>query len=606
MNRRGWDEEDFARYQPAFVESYLDNRSCQSQTIEEWTALEGEIHFPVSDIYAPVRIAVAISGSERNGYAIDLTKDEWYAKFLHAVSESLIEANIAKPTDTIKLEDVRRDSIEGRSIADIEQIGVIYTTVNGVRTVDMPTSKIAGLGCAIKTPATHSISKERRLEEYISDVCGRVEGLCMSTLGKAKSMVDIERIVSKEDDPTNLKHGITEMILKDGGVSGLPTFSKLIETYSDPDVLNAIRNGVMSEAEIASEMSRIFLDEVARSMQSMGSTVESFYEAKVRSDIRAAPSSRTIFGSGVNAAAQRIEAVMQVYPTATKLHRDVLNNAFYQNDTLGCNLIMAIKKSGRRGLGRRNGIRHTNSSISGGPKAANAQKHGQLENRKHAVRGDTYSKLLGMDIDRLKVAFHRSNALRGLPPHPGSVEMYTPVSAPVSREPPSTQAYTTATTANANASIRSKVEVPSLTPKVVRPRIELEPYIGQKSRMDNDNDDDVPPPLESRIATAAAAVATTTVSAVAKPEPPSVEFFTSARTKNEVPLSGSRTAPIRVREEVPSLEFRVKQPQQQQQPISQSVVSAAVAVSTLPSLSGLLNRTTALNNILAGPISRVK
>ena len=78
------DEEDFSRYQPTYVEAYMDNRS-PGETIEEWTENEGKFAFAETDIFEPVLVAVAISGTENNGFSIDLTKADWHSRFQVAV-----------------------------------------------------------------------------------------------------------------------------------------------------------------------------------------------------------------------------------------------------------------------------------------------------------------------------------------------------------------------------------------------------------------------------------------------------------------------------------------------------------------------------------------
>lgn len=116
-----FDDDSLSIYQPYYVECYISNRSDENQTIEDWTEMEGEHHFPASEIYAPVNVPVAISGSECNGYAINMTRNDWYEQFSQAVCESLVGGGLAKKGDKIELEDVRRDPIKGRSIQEVKK-----------------------------------------------------------------------------------------------------------------------------------------------------------------------------------------------------------------------------------------------------------------------------------------------------------------------------------------------------------------------------------------------------------------------------------------------------------------------------------------------------
>jgi hypothetical protein len=152
-------DDDFAQYQPAYVEAYIDNRLSSGQSIEDWTDEEGKFQFAESDIYAPVTVTVAISGSEYNGFSVDPTKTDWQARFQTAVKQALVESGLAKVGDVVALEDVRADSLAERSMTEFLQTPIIYPTVNGKRTIDMPQTM---LGCAVPTPATHSINRDLR------------------------------------------------------------------------------------------------------------------------------------------------------------------------------------------------------------------------------------------------------------------------------------------------------------------------------------------------------------------------------------------------------------------------------------------------------------
>jgi hypothetical protein len=174
------DEGEYSRYQPVYVEAYMDNRAFRGQTIQEWTEDEGKYHFTSSDIYAPVTVAVAISGTENNGFSIDLTKPDWHNRFHAAVKQTLVDAGLARVGDVVGLEDVRSAPIADKSLQELMQTAVVYATVNGKRTKgSKPTEP---LGCAVPTPVTHSASKESKLVEYVGDLCGRAKEMFIRNL----------------------------------------------------------------------------------------------------------------------------------------------------------------------------------------------------------------------------------------------------------------------------------------------------------------------------------------------------------------------------------------------------------------------------------------
>ena len=88
----------------------------------------------------------------------------------------LVTSGLAKAGDVVALEDVRSKPISNKTLEEIIQTPIVYSTVNGKRTIDIPTQS---LGCTVSTPITHSINREFKLEEYIGDLCARVK-VCIS------------------------------------------------------------------------------------------------------------------------------------------------------------------------------------------------------------------------------------------------------------------------------------------------------------------------------------------------------------------------------------------------------------------------------------------
>ena len=65
--------------------------------------------------------------------------------------------------------------------------------------------------------------------------------MLVKNLSDAQSMAEIEQRICVDDHERNLKPVIAAMILADAGTTGLANFSKLIETFADPEVLKAIQ-----------------------------------------------------------------------------------------------------------------------------------------------------------------------------------------------------------------------------------------------------------------------------------------------------------------------------------------------------------------------------
>lgn len=430
-------------------------------------------------------------------------------------------------------------------------------------------------------------------------------------MSKAESIADIEQMVSKETEAINLKHDIHEMIMKDGGKSGLASFGKLVAVHSDPEVLTAIRNGTITEADIATEMSRIVLDEVALAIQAHWPAVDGFYQAKKMESINAKPSTRTVIGTGGSATTKRIESVMQEFPNAVKLHRKIMDKAFYQNDMLGCKLVIAIKKSGCKGLKRRNNRHAGRSNSNNASKNNNKSYHGgHLERRRHKVRGDTYRRLLSSDDKALLDAFHRSNELRGIPRHPGAIENYGGSSLGTGGwggwfetrgNAGSDNGMIYSATAGANAEDYERYareEPPSMGFAPLQSKLEppsLEPHV--KS---------VPAPLQSKLEPVGMEVPSLEPAGVVRKQLPAMEPY--VKVTSTISSTVAAAAAVKVSTEVPSLEPRKvgkKLPSLEQAPVS---VKQEVMVEKETNLPSLANFETLVNmkSILAGPTRRVK
>lgn len=440
------DEEEFSRYQQAYVEAYLDNRIHSSQSIEEWTQEEGKLHFPASDIYAPVEVAVAISGSELNGFSIDLTRPDWHNQFQAAVKQSLLDAGLARAGDAFGLTDVRGNSIADKTQHEIQQTGVIYATVNGKRTIDMPASS-AVIGCAVETPATHAINKEELLHNYVEDTLHTASAIIIDSLCKAGSVVDVENQISVEGHKANLLPVLTNVIMKSGTAKqGTLAFAKVVETYADPAVLMAIQDGRLSYEDIATDMANNVLDNVAAAMQVHNEELDAFYQHQaiasstaISSSIAASsPQGRSIFGG--TASAKRIQAIATEYPTARRLHGSIVQGALLGNAALGDRVKIVVKRgpvyfytASSRRVHKKKGSRHLHhhQHHHTGQVSNYYDKHGKFHPHhkggkkshyhQYPTTDDYHKSYFHGDRERYMHSLHCAHKRAGLPPHPGSL-----------------------------------------------------------------------------------------------------------------------------------------------------------------------------------------
>lgn len=159
-------DELYERYQPNYVETYL-NEKTPGQSIEEWTALEGNKLFVGNQIYKPLTIAVSIQGPSNNNFGVDATRVDWHPQFVTAVKSTLVQGQIARASDTVTLTDVRGNNISDFTVHQLQQVGTIYPVVNGKRV----SAAVRQQREFVDTPPTHAINKEQLLSQWSADVC---------------------------------------------------------------------------------------------------------------------------------------------------------------------------------------------------------------------------------------------------------------------------------------------------------------------------------------------------------------------------------------------------------------------------------------------------
>jgi len=268
------DDDEYRTFLPSYVETYLNNRENTHQTIEEWTDAEGFQFFPAGEIYRPVDVPIAITGSEANAFEVDMTRPEWRTQLQSAVTAVVVAAGLAKPSDKVELHNVRREALGDKvDRMELEQTGVLYATVNGTRTTDMVKSKQAGLGCAVRTPLAFSPIKEDMLHSYVGDLVTRAKELVISVLTPSTSMYDLnDRVTGVNKSATNavadIKTQVADLISRDAGVctAEVGTFKGLLETYADQLALKAIAVGKLSERLVAEKMASHIVTEVRTSV----------------------------------------------------------------------------------------------------------------------------------------------------------------------------------------------------------------------------------------------------------------------------------------------------------------------------------------------------
>jgi len=415
--KRYLNDEDYVGYKDEYVETYLTN-APPNLTIDEWTAHEGSSLFSACDIYKPKLVSVALCGSEYNRFAVDHTKPDWSAQLCNAVKSCLVNSGLARTGDNVALTNVRDRPVDGMTMFEVEQAGALYATVNGKRSIDMPQS--AGfLGCAVDTPVTHAVNKDELLDEHISNIVRDASDICVNNLIKAKAVVHLEHIISDEKHEQNILPVISEMIMKNGG--HMESFEKLIENHADATVLQGIQNGDISYEDIANDIARCILDEVASAMQAYNAETSSFYQAKALQDSGALqsseiPKTRTIFGKNTLADNETINAIQSRFPTSKKLHREIVDRALVDNANLGYKIKIIVQDGDvkfKKSCHRRRRKGHGNRGHTHSVTHRDARKE-----RGYAIRDyDRYFK--GNERRKMHMVRH-VHVLKGLPPAPGT------------------------------------------------------------------------------------------------------------------------------------------------------------------------------------------
>ena len=346
------DDDEYRVYTPLYVEAYMINRECAEQTIEDWTDAEGLLLFAAGEIYREVEVPVAITGTEANAFSVDMTRPEWRKQFQEAVTAAVMSAGLAKTGDKVELRNMRHEPLGDQvDRLDLEQVGMIYATVNGQRTMDTVKSKQAGLGCAVRTPLTHSPIKEDVLHSCVKDMVGRAKELIISALIPSVDMTDLnvratgggnKSAASGPDKVVDIKRQVADMIYRDAGLctAELGTFKGLIDTYADPLVLTAIRLGKLTHRDVADKMAAHIAAEVVAQIRADNKDVEGFYQAQQLTKTGVQNHIGSIFSSDstMGQTAARLGKIRASFPTPAKLYRTVVSNALDANEGL-CNCI---------------------------------------------------------------------------------------------------------------------------------------------------------------------------------------------------------------------------------------------------------------------------
>lgn len=401
---------EFNRYKREYVQSFIENASI-GQTIEEWTYSEGQRLFPVSEIYRPTLLSVALCGSEYNRFSVNSNTPDWYTELHNSVKESLIDIGLASESDKISLTDVTGNCISNMSYHELQQLGAVYPTVNGKRSIDTQTSN-GYIGCAVDTPATHAVNKEQMLQTHMVEIVEAAAELCLEKLVKAKTMNDLENYISNEDHSENLLPVIKSVILESPGHLG--SFAKIIEHHSEPAVLKAVQSGELTHDAIATDISRLVLDELALAMVAHNEDVDAFYQAKQLSPLEFQDSGkRTIYGKSTLATTNTIDSIFSKYPTAVKLHSAIVEKAFGDNAFLGCHMCRCLKEGGRhkKGARRRRKHRHDKQVVQ-----CETDGAGNMMCRRHVIHD--HSPFYGKDRKKWLKHHRRLHQMRNLPPAP--------------------------------------------------------------------------------------------------------------------------------------------------------------------------------------------
>lgn len=415
-------DEDFVeeRYQPLYVETFMENRTI-GQTIEEWTVQEGRHLFASSDIYRPMKVAVAIQGPSNNCFALDMTKVDWHSQFASAVKNTLIAADLAQAGDTLTLTTVRGDGIADLTMHELQQVGVVYPLINGKPANAHPSQLIAAPH--IETPATHAVNRDELLAQWSADVCQKGISVIAAQAARAQSAEELDTILFGEET----RQAVQAMVEEHGG--HLPTFQKVVEVHGDPSLLSALDKKLTDHAAISSDITDKILGTVEGAYQAHVEDITAYFKTQdmKRSSSSSSPltasGKRTMFGgassvAAIGSAMQMANSIESVYPTAMKLHRTVLGKALSDNPQLEQTIGMCVRIGAK--------VRKRSSSKKNKDKKNKDKKNKEEEKKAAATAKEVDSCMsIGESIfagepERLVKSMERRHQLARIPPSPGA------------------------------------------------------------------------------------------------------------------------------------------------------------------------------------------
>lgn len=327
MRRRLNLEEEAAalqeRYQPAYIEAFLENRQYPDQTIEEWTSAQGSQHYGVHQIYKPLSISVSISGPTDNHFAVDCSKVDWHPRLVSAVKNSLIEARRATDGDTVTLCDVTGVPFTTEmSGAAMRNAGVIYPIVNGKRLIRSP---LIGQEMQVQTPVAYQSNKEARLANWSQGVAQKAVTVIASAANGAVDASNVDQRLFSAETVQKVK----QLVEKEISVVG-EHFAD--DSASLEEISAAVSDTIMGAVEQAYQKRSSDVVAFFRHQQAISQRSPSLSSSSQQSQQQA---SRSIFSAGAKSEKERAEqqlvqssisrAIEVRYPTQLSLHKDILS-----------------------------------------------------------------------------------------------------------------------------------------------------------------------------------------------------------------------------------------------------------------------------------------
>lgn len=342
------------RYQPAYIDAFLESKHYPTQTIEEWTSAEGVNRFGGSQIYKvsvcvkekcirltrvkkPLSINVCISGPSDNLFTVNCTKMDWHPKLSRAVKEACVAANIAKEQDSVTLSDVCGQPISSdMSAAALRNAGVIYPVINGIRSTRSP---LVGAEIQALTPVSHQANHSGKLLNWSQNVCGKAAAVIASSVASSANATEVDQRLFSDETRKQL----VQMIEK---VSCLFVFLFLLtraETQSIPEVAETFLDDGTQHGPVSQALAEKIMETVERVYQTRAKDVTDFFahHAAIAAGIpqqAVSPQTsekRSMFSQ--NAKTERVRLEQQgrqqaissrigiLYPTQAALHRDILS-----------------------------------------------------------------------------------------------------------------------------------------------------------------------------------------------------------------------------------------------------------------------------------------